>query len=106
MPIPYYTMDLHIEDEPDELVNSFIKNNHLEDSNIKQLLLTNIEQLKNTIIRLDIGIHCISSYVTFNYYIKESYEKKFVYNEKNTGYYSKTILIHMWRKEIQSHIFV
>ena len=100
MPIPYYTMDLQIEDEPDDIVKLFIKNNHLEDYNIRELLLTNIHKLKNTMKGLDISIHCISSYVTFQYYQKEMFERKFVYNEKNIGYHNKTILIHIWRSII------
>ena len=97
MPIPYYTMDLQIENTHDELVNSFIKNNHLEDSNIKELLFKKIEDLKNIMNNLDKSVHMISSYITFNCYKTECFEQKFVYNENKTGYYSKTILIHMWR---------
>ena len=43
-PIPYYTMDLRIDDTVDDIVDSFIKNNHLEDSNLKPLLLSNINE--------------------------------------------------------------
>lgn len=96
-PIPYYTMDLRIDDTVDDIVDSFIKNNHLEDSNLKPLLLSNINELINTLSGLNISIHRISSYVSFNHYKKDSFEQKFVFNENKMGYYPKIILINIWR---------